>query len=170
MTRESRRCMSMSMSRNERLKQMHERRFRWKAIPRCAECGRTLTAIVDGASPCEHCLTVAGTIVADTSAVVAAAFAAAMADPERLVEQTLAIPSIWDARLRPGEVTLRVVSGTARRGSGVGRCSVWRRPSEPRTSATPPPPRPSGKPCGSCWALSPSRPEWSICATAARSW
>ena len=104
----------MSISRNERLKQMHERRFLWKPIPRCVECGRTLTVIVDGASPCEQCLTVAGTMVADTSAAVAAAFAAAVADPERLVEQTLAIPSIWDARLRPGEVNLRVASGTAR--------------------------------------------------------
>jgi hypothetical protein len=32
---------------------------------------------------------------------VAAAFAAAVADPERLVEQTLAIPSIWDAASGP---------------------------------------------------------------------
>jgi hypothetical protein len=104
----------MSMSRNERLKLMHERRLLWKPIPRCAQCGRALTAVVDGPAPCERCLTVAGTIVADTATAVAAAFAAAVADPQRLVEQTRAIPSIWDARLRPGGVAVRVASGTAR--------------------------------------------------------
>ena len=104
----------MSMSRNERLKQMHERRLLWKPIPRCAECGRALTAVVDGPAPCECCLTLAGTMVADGEAAVAATFAAAAADPQLLVEQTRAIPSIWDARLRPGAVTVRVASGTAR--------------------------------------------------------
>ncbi len=104
----------MNMSRNERLKQMHERRLLWKPIPRCAECGRALTAVVDGPTPCERCLTVDGTMVADTPAAVAATFTAAIADPQLLVDQTRAIPSIWDARLRPGGVTLRVASGTAR--------------------------------------------------------
>jgi hypothetical protein len=103
----------MNTSRNERLKQMHERRLLWKPIPRCAQCGRALTAVVEGPAPCERCLTVAGTMVADTAAAVAATFAAAVADPELLVEQTRAIPSIWDARLRPGGVTLRVASGSA---------------------------------------------------------
>ncbi len=104
----------MSTSRTERLRQMHERRLLWKPIPRCAECGRALTTVVEGRAPCERCLTVAGTVVADTSAAVAATFAAAVADPELLVEQTRAIPSIWDARLRPGGVTVRVASGSAR--------------------------------------------------------
>jgi hypothetical protein len=103
----------MNMSRNERLKQMHERRLLWKPIPRCAECGRALTAVLDGPAPCERCLTVAGTMVADTTAAVGVTFAAAVADPGRLVEQTRAIPSIWDARLRPGGVTVRVASGSA---------------------------------------------------------
>jgi hypothetical protein len=104
----------MSTSRNERLKQMHERRLLWKPIPRCAECGRTLTAMVIGSAPCERCLTVAGDVVADTTASVAAAFAAAVSDPQQLVERTRAIPSIWDARLRPGGVTARIASGSVR--------------------------------------------------------
>jgi hypothetical protein len=53
-------------------------------------------------------------MVADGEAAVAATFAAAAADPQLLVEQTRAIPSIWDARLRPGAVTVRIASVTAR--------------------------------------------------------
>jgi hypothetical protein len=68
---------------------------------------------------------VAGAFVADTAAAVAATFAAAVADPEGLVERTRAIPSIWDPRLRPGGVPVRVASGTARgqRGWSVLRLS-----------------------------------------------
>jgi hypothetical protein len=104
----------MTMSRNDRLKQMHERRLLWKPIPRCAHCGRALTAMVIGSAPCERCMTVAGDLVADTSATVAATFAAAVSDPDALVERTRAAPSIWDARLRPGGVTARIASGSVR--------------------------------------------------------
>jgi hypothetical protein len=104
----------MSMNRSERLKQMHERRLLWKPIPRCARCGRALTAMVIGSAPCERCLTVAGDLVADSCATVAATFGAAVSDPDLLVERTRAIPSIWDPRLRPGRVTARIVSGSVR--------------------------------------------------------
>jgi hypothetical protein len=59
-------------------------------------------------------MTMAGDVVADTSATVAATFAAAVADPDQLVERTRAVPSIWDARLRPGSVTARIASGSVR--------------------------------------------------------
>ena len=107
--------MPMSMSRTERLRHMHERRLLWKPVPHCDTCGRALTAVSDmGTAPCERCLTVAGEVVADTPALVAAAFQAASLDPDLLVEQTRTVPSIWDVRLRTGTVETRVVSSSAR--------------------------------------------------------
>jgi hypothetical protein len=101
-----------SMSRDDRLRLMHERRLVWTPTPRCPECGRAVTAMVVGSVPCERCLTVAGDMVADTSATVTATSAAAVSDPDLLVERTRAIPSIWNARLRPGGVTARIASGS----------------------------------------------------------
>ena len=108
------------MSRAERLRQMHERRLLWKPVPRCVTCGRIMTALSDDgvADSCERCFTLRGKVVADTSASVAAAFQAAVEDADCLVEQTRAAPSIWDARLRPGQVTVRIVSGSARGARG----------------------------------------------------
>jgi hypothetical protein len=95
----------MSMSRADRLKAMHERRRRWRPIPRCRVCDRVLAVRrPDGSSPCERCLTVGGDIVADTPAAVVAAFQAAVD----------ATASVWDPRLLPKEISVRVASGTAR--------------------------------------------------------
>jgi hypothetical protein len=98
---------------------MHERRLRWKPVPRCVECGRVLTALSDeGVAACERCLTIRGEIVPDTPAKVAAAFQAAVVDADRLVLQTRAVASIWDVRLGPGPVNARIVSGSARGSRG----------------------------------------------------
>jgi hypothetical protein len=67
----------------------------------------------DGAAPCERCLTLGGDLEVDTTAVVTAAFQQAVRDRAHLVEQALAAPSIWDARLQPAELTAHVVSSSA---------------------------------------------------------
>jgi hypothetical protein len=69
------------MSRAERLRHMHERRRLWRQVPRCVECGRVLSAVVvDGMASCERCLTMRGELVADSVALVSAAFQVAAAD------------------------------------------------------------------------------------------
>lgn len=108
----------MSM-RSDRLKAMHARRLRWQPIPRCPTCGRVLAVLdADGSSPCERCLTVDGSIVADTPAKVAAAFEAAVADPIELTAQVRASTSVWDGRLQAKDISVRVASGTRRRAGG----------------------------------------------------
>jgi hypothetical protein len=105
----------MSMSRADRLKAMHERRRRWRPIPRCRVCDRVLAVRrPDGSSPCERCLTVGGDIVADTPAAVVAAFQAAVDAPAELTARVRATASVWDPRLLPKEISVRVASGTAR--------------------------------------------------------
>ena len=103
------------MSRTERLRLMHERRALWQPIPRCTTCGRVLSVLnVDGNSPCERCLTIAGVVTADSPATVTSAFQAAVRDIGEVVEQTRAVRSIWDPRLRDREISARVVSTSAR--------------------------------------------------------
>jgi hypothetical protein len=74
-----------------------------------------LSAVVsDGVAPCEGCLTRRGEVAADSASTVTAAFQIAAADDVVLVQQTRAVPSIWDDRLRPVPVHARIVSSSAR--------------------------------------------------------
>jgi hypothetical protein len=52
--------------------------------------------------------------VADSVAIVTAAFQVAAADGDRLVQQTQALPSIWDDRLRLVPVHARILSSSRR--------------------------------------------------------
>ena len=102
------------MSRAERLRDMIERRRQWQTVPHCS-CGRVLPLLgKDGLAPCERCLTLSGDVTVDAPAAVTTAFQRAVRmSSEELIDEALAMPSIWDERLSARPLTARVVSASA---------------------------------------------------------